>query len=195
MSLLVLENFLFNIDICEYSFPYCGPSRPKGIMMWINVSESFHVNMSYFGSVIPGKKIFEWPHPILWLSLLWRKAGTLFEQFRIPFTQGWYIPSLIGICQHVLEIKILKKISVFLLFCYFLPLGKDLPLQLNYLEFSIPKDELFQVWLKLDKWFRRKSRKCKKFIDRRTVRGTDRQTTGELRRKIRQLNFSLVFIV
>ena len=30
IGLLVLEK---KINICKYSFPYCGPSRPPGIMM------------------------------------------------------------------------------------------------------------------------------------------------------------------
>ena len=34
IGLLVLEmKIFFNINICKYSFPYCGPSRPPGIMM------------------------------------------------------------------------------------------------------------------------------------------------------------------
>ena len=31
---LLLEKKIFlNINICQYGFPYCGPSRPPGIMM------------------------------------------------------------------------------------------------------------------------------------------------------------------
>ena len=34
IGLLVLEKkIFFNVNICKYSFPYCGPSRPPGIMM------------------------------------------------------------------------------------------------------------------------------------------------------------------
>jgi hypothetical protein len=28
------RRFFFNINICKYGFPYCGPSRPPGTMMW-----------------------------------------------------------------------------------------------------------------------------------------------------------------
>ena len=42
------------------------------------------------------------------------------------------------------------------------------------LESSLPKDTLYQVWLKLVQWFRRRW-KCEKFTDRRT----DKQTTDE----------------
>ena len=27
------RRFFFNINICKYGFPYCGPSRPPGTMM------------------------------------------------------------------------------------------------------------------------------------------------------------------
>jgi hypothetical protein len=39
--------------------------------------------------------------------------------------------------------------SVFLLFCYYLPLEKGNPFDLFKLEFLPPKNDLFQVWLKL----------------------------------------------
>jgi hypothetical protein len=48
----------------------------------------------------------------------------------------------------VLEKKIFKKeFSVFLLFCYYLPLEKGNPFHLNNLESPHPKDDLCQVWL------------------------------------------------
>jgi hypothetical protein len=35
IGLLVLEKkIFFNINICKYGFPYCGPSGPLGTMMW-----------------------------------------------------------------------------------------------------------------------------------------------------------------
>jgi hypothetical protein len=37
------EDFFPPINICKYGFLYCGPSRP---------SESFHVNVSHFGSMV-----------------------------------------------------------------------------------------------------------------------------------------------
>jgi hypothetical protein len=67
---------------------------------------------------------------------------------------------LIEIGLLVLE-KILKIFSVFLLFCYYLPLGKGIPLYLKNLESPPPKDDLCQVWSKLAQWFWRRSRKCK----------------------------------
>ena len=93
--------------------PIVAPPDPRGPwceQFWIYIIlESFHVNMTYSGSVVLGKKIFQLPHPIfgyLWLSPLWRRSGPLFEQFRISFTQGWLMPSLIEIGLLVLEKKI-----------------------------------------------------------------------------------------
>ena len=84
-------------------FPIMTPPDPQGPwreQSWIYIIlESFHVNMTYSGSVVLEKKIFKWLHPIfafLRLSPLWRRPGPLFEQFRISFTQGWFIPSLIA---------------------------------------------------------------------------------------------------
>jgi hypothetical protein len=42
----------------------------------------------------------------LWLSSLWSGSGPLFEQNWIPFTQGWFVLSLIELCPVVLEKKI-----------------------------------------------------------------------------------------
>jgi hypothetical protein len=64
-----------------------------------------------------------------------------------------------------------KKFSVFLLFHYYLPLEKAIPLPLNKLELPLPKDDLCQVWLKLVQWFWRRGRKCKSL---QTNRWTDR---------------------
>jgi hypothetical protein len=38
IGLLVLEKILFNINTCEYGFPYCGPIRPPGTMIWTNLN-------------------------------------------------------------------------------------------------------------------------------------------------------------
>ena len=74
---------------------------------WIYIIlESFHINMTYSGSVVLYKKIFQWSHPIfafLWLSPLWRRPG--------PFTEGWLMPSLIEIGLLVLK-KIFFNINI-----------------------------------------------------------------------------------
>jgi hypothetical protein len=62
------RRFFFNIKTCEYSFPYCGPSRPPGTLIWADfnllyiMSESMYVNLSSSGSVFL-EKIFKWPNP------------------------------------------------------------------------------------------------------------------------------------
>ena len=64
------------------------------------------------------------------------------------------------------------NVSVFLLFCYYLPLERGDPLYLNNLESLSLQDDLCQVWLKLAKWFWRRSRK---FISLLTNGQTDGQ--------------------
>ena len=41
-------------------------------------------------------------------------------------------------------------------FCDYLPFEEDLALYLNNLEFPSPKNDLYQVWLKLARWFWRR---------------------------------------
>jgi hypothetical protein len=64
--LLALEKILFNINLCKYGFLYCDLSWPPGDHYVNNfestLSESFHINMSYFGSVVLEKKICKWSH-------------------------------------------------------------------------------------------------------------------------------------
>jgi hypothetical protein len=79
-----------------------APPDPQGLwceQFWIYIiSESFHVNMTYSGSVVLETKIFKWPHPIL----------------------------------H---------------FCNYLPFEENLALYLDNLEFPLPNDDWYQVWL------------------------------------------------
>jgi hypothetical protein len=133
IGLLVLGKkiLFFNINISEYCFPYCGPHdpwRPWFQETWIYIiSESFHINMTYSGSVVL-EKIFKWSNPIfafLRLSPLWRRPGPSFEQFRIAFTQGWFIPSLIEIGLLVLEI--LKNFQCIFTLLQLSPLGEGQP--------------------------------------------------------------------
>jgi hypothetical protein len=52
--------------------------------------------------------------------------------------------------------KFLKMFSVFLLFCYYLPLVKGNHLHLNKFRSTFLKNDLFRVWLKLAQWFWRR---------------------------------------
>jgi hypothetical protein len=60
---------------------------------------------------------------------------------------------LIDFGQLVLEKKIFKKFSVFLLFSYYLPFERGYPFHLKTLESSPSKDDLCQVWLTLAQRF------------------------------------------
>jgi hypothetical protein len=92
------------------------------------------------------------PTPFLQLSPLRSGPGFYFEQFRIPFTQGKFVPSLIEIGMLVLK-KIFKIVSVFLLFPYYLPLEYGVALHMNKSDSPLPKDDLCQLWLQLAQRF------------------------------------------
>ena len=70
----------------------------------------------------------------------------------------------------VLEKNIFNFISIFSLFRNYLPLDKDVALPFNKLVFSLPKDAVCLVRLKLTLWFLR-NRKCEKCTDGRTDDG------------------------
>jgi hypothetical protein len=66
-------------------------------------------NPSSFSGLVVLEKIFKWPHPIfVIISLL---------QAICPFTQGWFVPSLIEICLLVLEKNILL-IDWLFIYCF-----------------------------------------------------------------------------
>jgi hypothetical protein len=93
----------FSIYTCKNSFPSCLPPWPSGTIIICNISESFHVNMSFSGSVVLKENIFNDLAKFSWLSPLWRGPGPLLEQFKILYTQGWFVPSLTEIGLLVLE--------------------------------------------------------------------------------------------
>ena len=76
-----------------------------------------------------------------------------------PFIDETYIhPStknLVKICPLVLEKVLLYFANVFSLFLNYIP-WKRWALDLNKLEFPLPKDDLCQIWLKLAQWFYRR---------------------------------------
>jgi hypothetical protein len=83
------------------------------------ISVSFPVNLSFLAQWFL-RRIFNDSILFLWLRTLWRGSGLISEQFWIPYTQEWFVPSLIENSMLVLEM-ILTKISVFFLFCYHPP--------------------------------------------------------------------------
>ena len=73
--------------------------------------------------------------------------GSSFEQTWVLITQGYFVPYLVEIGRVVLE-----KIFKFSLFPNYIPFGKG-P---GPFKFPSPKDAVWQVWLKLAKWFWRR---------------------------------------
>jgi hypothetical protein len=53
-------DFFFNINTCKYGFPYCGPSRPPGTMMWTILNMHYIRKLSY-------------KYDLFWLSGSWKE--------------------------------------------------------------------------------------------------------------------------
>jgi hypothetical protein len=125
-------------------FPIVAPPDPRGPwceQFWIYItSDSFHVNMTFSGSVI--LKIFKWT------SLFLHFCDYLpFEEDLALYLNNLEFPLPKDVlCRVWLKLacwfsrRILKMFSVFLLFCDYLPLEKGNPLHLNN------RDSLPQGW-------------------------------------------------
>ena len=96
----------------------------------------------------------------------------LLFRFYLPFEKGEVLhlnnlkspPLKDVLCQVWLKLTLLFWIGRFLnifniisLFCYYLPLEKDVALHLNKRESPSSKDPLCQVWMKLAQWFWRRN--------------------------------------
>ena len=103
-------------------------------------------------------------------------------------------PLHLRICQVWLKLapwlwrrRFLNFNNVILPFRNFLPLEKD-AFPLNKVKPPSPKDAVCQVWLKLARWFWRRSRKSESITGRRTNRRTDNRTYW---RSVPHLSFQL----
>jgi hypothetical protein len=123
---------------------------------------------------------------------LWRGPCPLFEEFRIPFTQGWFVLSLIDIGVLVLE-KIFSPISGYFLLLF--PLERGIALHMNNSESPSPKDYLCQPWSQSAQRFWWRSQKFKILTDRRDKRRSEKLTwafsSGELKKKARDATTQL----
>jgi hypothetical protein len=93
------------------------------------------------------EKIFKCPHPFLPFCdyLSFEKDLTHFE-FPLPKNDIYQVLLKLAWWFWRRYLKIFSKV---LLFCYYLPLVKGVVLHLYISEFSLPKDDLCQLWLKL----------------------------------------------
>jgi hypothetical protein len=139
------------------ALPYPWGLWFEEIWMYI-ISERFHVNITYSSSVVL-EKIFKGPHHIfafLWLSPLWKGLGSLFEQFRVPFTQEWFVPSLSAIVLMVLEKNILFNINICkdVSLLWLLPTPGDH--DVNNSASTSYKKAFLKIWSILAQWFWRR---------------------------------------
>jgi hypothetical protein len=100
---------------------------------------------------------------LLLLSPLGEGLSPSFGETWILIACGWFVQGLVEIGPLVLEKKIFKwPHPIFLFFCDYLPFEEDLTIYLNKLEFPLPENNLYQVWLNLASCFGR-TRSLKNF--------------------------------
>jgi hypothetical protein len=179
------RRFFFNTNTKKYGFPYCGPSWPPGTNVCTNL------NLHYIRKLSCKYELF-------WLSGLWEENDPTpflhfydylpFEKdlaldlynFEFPLPRDDLYQVWLKLACWFWRRRFLKIFSKFLLFCYYLPLGNRIVLHLYNSEFSLPKDDLCQLWLKLAQRFWRRNWKSKSLTDRRQTDGqTDGQTTDK----------------
>ena len=100
-----------------------------------------------------------------------------------PSPRDVYCQVWLNMIQWVWRRRIFYLVKVFLLFLYYLPLEKDKALHLNKLESPLPKDALYQVWMKMALWFWKRKVYTEKGTD---VRQSEKLnwafSSGELRK-------------
>jgi hypothetical protein len=174
-----MEKIFVNINTCKYGFSYCDPPIPLGpwckqFLIYI-ISESFHVNMTYSGFMVP-EKIFKWPHPIF--AFFYYLSSE--EDLALYLNNLEFLLSKANLYQVWLKLaswfwrRFLNICSVYLKYTrfYYLPLEKDNSLHLNNIRSPLFKEILCQVLSNLVLWFWRRSRICKSLR-------TDQRTTGD----------------
>jgi hypothetical protein len=118
---------------CKFQLFYPSSSWED---FWMN-----QPNFYIFVIISPLKRT--WP-------FIWIKSNFLYPRI-IPTVFDWIWSSGSGE-----EDNFLKYFRVLLLFCYYLPLERGNTLHLNKLESPPPKDDLYQVWIKLAQYFLRR---------------------------------------
>jgi hypothetical protein len=143
----------------KYGFSYCGPSQHQGPwyeQTWIYIlSESFHVNKNSFGLAIFENNIFKLTHPIFafwWLFLLWRELCHYFVKFWIPFSQGWFVPSLI-LNWRAGSVEVFFLIQTHVSVVFPIVAGDH---DFNKLEYTLFQKALMKIWALLAHWFLRR---------------------------------------
>jgi hypothetical protein len=133
-----------------------GPG-PLFEQTWILFTQGWFVrSLIDFGKLVLEKKIFnnfQCIFTLLLLSPLGDGQSPSFVQTWIPFPQAWFVSDLVKIGPVVLEKKIFRWHHPIFTFLWLSPFEEGLALYLNKLEFSSPKDDLYQVWLILASWF------------------------------------------
>ena len=125
---------------------------------WIPYTQGCFVPRLFeIGPVVLEKKIFKFCQCILLFRkylLLEKGRGLHLIKLESPLPKDGLCQVWLKLAQWFWRRKFFIFINVFSLFPNYLPLEKGWALHLKKLECPSPKDDLCQVWLKLDQWFR-----------------------------------------
>ena len=125
---IVLQNKTFKwptlfLNFCDYP-----PLKRAWPFIWILSTKGLFVqSLIDFGLLVLEKRIFKNFQCIFTLSLLSPLGEALFPSFEqtwIPFTKGWFVPSLVKIGPVVLEKKIFKWPHPIFTFLWLSPLWR-----------------------------------------------------------------------
>ena len=152
-------------------FAIVSPWIRSWSFFWMNLNP-LHTRMiclNKIGPVVHKKNILKWPHPISALKKVFKIYQYIFYILAIisPWKQTiimiWI--NLNSFHPRILLAKFgwnwpnswfLKDHTLFLHFCDYLPFEEGQALSLNQLDTPSPKDDKYQVWMKLDQWFWRR---------------------------------------
>ena len=101
-------------------------------------------------------KYFQYSFTFSQLSPHGKGRDPSFEQTRIPFIQGCFVPSKVELAQWFWRRRFLDILNMILHFRYYLPFEKGVTLHLNNLETPLTKDAVCQDWFKQGQWFWRR---------------------------------------
>jgi hypothetical protein len=169
-------------------FPIVSPSDSRGpwfVQTWICTTlEGFCVNLSFSAFVVLEKIFLNDPTQFLhfcdYLSFDEDLALDLYN-FRFPLPKNGLYQVWLKLAFSFWRRGSYKIVIEYLLFRYYIPLGKGVVLHFYNFESHFPKDDLWQLWLKLVQRLWRRSWKCKSLTDRRT---TDNRRSEKLKAQV-----------
>ena len=134
-----------NLHLNKFEFQSCKKCL---FQVWLKLAWCFILKDSFQYTNV---KIVS---PLLSPTLILRDRDLY--KLKSALSQKAFIKIWVILAQWFSRKNFFNDLAIFLHFCDYLPFEKDLALDLYHFEFPLPKDDLYQVWLKLACWFWRR---------------------------------------